>query len=317
LRRKSVEDIVSGCAVLAALLEVSAYPKPGNVHRTRDLPDTKFEHFLAGAVAIEPTMRRLAQKGQKIQTSGVGWSDVRLGRHILEAVTDMLSWQKGGNVNLGIILLQTPLAAAAGSVLGEDGRSETEALRGSLKKLILSTTPDDAVDVYEAIRLAVPRRVLGSVDELDVLDNSAINRIRTKELNLLDIFQICAMRDSICREWVTDFETTFKLGYPRLKSAVENLKDINIAVVDTFIYLLSENPDSLIIRKSGAERALEVSEKAKAVLSAGGGTTEQGRQLLQDLDDELSDEGGNLNPGTTADLTAASIFVLLLEGWRP
>lgn len=317
MRRKSVEDIVSGCAVLAALLEVSAYPKPGNVHRTRDLPDTKFEHFLAGAVAIEPTMRRLAQKGQKIQTSGVGWSDVRLGRHILEAVTDMLSWQKGGNVNLGIILLQTPLAAAAGSVLGEDGRSETEALRGSLKKLILSTTPDDAVDVYEAIRLAVPRRVLGSVDELDVLDNSAINRIRTKELNLLDIFQICAMRDSICREWVTDFETTFKLGYPRLKSAVENLKDINIAVVDTFIYLLSENPDSLIIRKSGAERALEVSEKAKAVLSAGGGTTEQGRQLLQDLDDELSDEGGNLNPGTTADLTAASIFVLLLEGWRP
>jgi triphosphoribosyl-dephospho-CoA synthetase len=38
---------------------------------------------------------------------------------------------------------------------------------------------------------------------------------------------------------------------------------------------------------------------------------------LKILDSELQRAGGGLNPGTTADLTASSIFVLLLEGWRP
>jgi len=317
LSRERVGDIVAGCAALAALLEVSAYPKPGNVHRTRDLPGTSFEHFLAGGVAIEPAMRRLALKGHDVQTGILNWSDVGIGHHVLEAVRDMLSWQKGGNVNLGIILLLAPLAAAAGSAIRGDEHAEVGVLRKSLKKTIRSTTPDDAVEVYEAIRLAVPGRVLGKVDELDVLDDSAIHRIKTEELSLLDVFRRSAQRDSVCREWVTGFETTFNVGYPYLKAAVASREDVNSAVVDTFLLLLSKQPDSLIIRKSGVERAQEVSEKSGAVLSEGGATTERGRMLLQDLDDELSSAGGGLNPGTTADLTAASIFVLLLEGWRP
>jgi len=77
------------------------------------------------------------------------------------------------------------------------------------------------------------------------------------------------------------------------------------------------NPDSLIQRKAGRESAEKVSEKARRILEAGGTCTEEGNKMLWILDEELKREIGLLNPGTTADLTAASLFVLLLDGWRP
>jgi len=82
MRREEIGDYVSRCASLAALMEVSAYPKPGNVHRTRDLPDTRFEHFLAGAVAIGPDMRELAMRGVDAVSGELGWDKVGVGRSV-------------------------------------------------------------------------------------------------------------------------------------------------------------------------------------------------------------------------------------------
>ena len=101
MRRDEIGDYVSRCASLAALMEVSAYPKPGNIHRTRDLPDTRFEHFLSGAVAIGPDMRELATRGIDAVSSELGWDQLSVGRSVLNAVVDSMDWQKGGNVNLG------------------------------------------------------------------------------------------------------------------------------------------------------------------------------------------------------------------------
>jgi len=284
LQRSKTGDLVARCATLAALLEVSAYPKPGNVHRVRDLPGTRYEHFLAGSVAMEPAMRRLALRGYDARRGSVAWSEIGIGTHILEAVKDTLNWQRGGNVNLGVVILFAPLAAACGAVLYADECVDVVKLRAELRRMTGSTTADDAVAVYEAIRLAVPRRVLGQVEELDVLDDSALEKIREEGLTLLDVFERCAHRDSICLEWVSDFKTTFTVGYPPLREAVMGSGDINSAIVDTFLLLLSKRPDSLIQRKSGPEKALEVSEKAGLILAEGGSVSERGRELLWALD---------------------------------
>jgi len=315
LESQEVGDIVARCAVLAGLLEVSAYPKPGNVHRLRDLPGTRFEHFLAGSVALGPAMRSLAEYGFAVRQGECGWEGMDFGGRILQAVEDMMAWQHGGNVNLGIVLLFSPLAAGAGYCIRE-GRVDGGELRSSLRNIIDSTTPSDAVSVYRAIRLAVSERVLGHVEELDVTDDSALEQIRREETTLLEVFHKCSDRDSICGEWVTGFEVTFTVGTPYLREALRD-RDPNAAIVDTFLYLLSEHPDSLIQRKRGLEKALEVSAKARRILMAGGYSHERGKEMVVALDDELHAASGGLNPGTTADLTAASIFVALLEGWRP
>lgn len=308
--------MVSRCATLAALLEVSAYPKPGNVHRTWDFPDTRYEHFLAGSVAMGTAMGKLAIRGFDAERGLIEWRNIGVGRHILEAVSDTLNWQSGGNVNLGVALLFAPMAAAGGAAVG-DRKVDVENHGEKLRKVIHSTTPDDAVSVYEAIRMAMTPRVLGEVEDLDVHDDSSLQRIMDQGLTLLDVFERCSERDSICEEWVSNFETTFEVGYPYLKRSLEEARDINSAILDTFLFILSRKPDSLIRRKSGLKKACEVSRKARIILDEGGSGSARGSELLHKLDDDLHRGEGALNPGTTADLTAASIFVALLEGWRP
>jgi triphosphoribosyl-dephospho-CoA synthase len=89
--------------------------------------------------------------------------------------------------------------------------------------------------------------------------------------------------------------------------------DFSNAVVQTFLTILARVPDTLIARKKGGEVARQVSERAGEVLKLGGVFTPQGREELADMDRLLRDEAHMLNPGTTADLTGAAIFLALLE----
>lgn len=316
MRRDGIGDYVSRCASLAALMEVSAYPKPGNVHRTRDLPETRFEHFLAGGVAIGPDIRKLALRGRDAVSGSLSWDQISVGKSVLNAVVDTLEWQRGGNVNLGVVLLFAPIAAAAGATLHESQSINAMDLRENLEKVVRTAVPDDTVDIYKAINIAMSPETLGDVRELDVTDEDSRERINDERISPLDVFEKCAERDSICREWVTAFQITFEVGHPKLKSSLDK-GTVNDAIVNTFMHILSQYPDSLITRKSSAAQAAEVSKQAKKILEAGGASTVKGKKLLWALDEELHAAKGDLNPGTTADLTAAALFVSLLEGWRP
>jgi triphosphoribosyl-dephospho-CoA synthetase len=50
------------------------------------------------------------------------------------------------------------------------------------------------------------------------------------------------------------------------------------------------------------------------VVAAGGVGSAEGRAGLAGLDAELRDARNTRNPGTTADLTCAALFVVILEG---
>src|SRR5262249_48330464 len=86
------------------------------------------------------------------------------------------------------------------------------------------------------------------------------------------------------------------------------------AVVETFLILLAETPDTHIARRSGAARAIDTSRCARAVLDAGGVRSAAGWEAINTLDRGLRDARNSANAGTTADLTAAAIFVVLLGG---
>jgi len=306
-------DYVGRCHALAGLLEASAYPKPGNVHRLRDGVETRYEHFLAGSVATTPALRDLASRAHYMSHEG-GWSSLGLGEAILQAVMDMLKWQRGGNVQLGVVLLHAPIAAAAGAAYQEDGVSSTR-IRESLTEVIAAATPRDTVNIYKAIDMAMTRRTLGEVSGLDVSEESSLEIIEEEGLTPSQVFGLCKDRDTICSEWINGFTVTFEEGHKYLSHCLEEGEPVNSATVETFLYLLSKHPDSLIIRKSSVEKAKEVSERAAQVLRYCG---EPGfMEEVRSLDKELWSGDGDLNPGTTADLTAASIFVQLLTGWRP
>ena len=280
MTRVAVTD-VSAAAQLACLLEASA-AKPGNVSPGRHFADARYEDFLASAAAIG---RPLANAGAR-----------SLGATVRSAIDATSGWTRS-NTNLGIVLLLTPIARAA--VLGPVD------LRQTLREVLSATTVDDARDVYAAIRQARPGG-LGTVDAQDVTGEPT--------MTLLDVMKLAAGRDGIAREYATAFELTFETSTPILAQARRDGLSWDEAVVETFLTLLADWPDTHIARRAGPETAAALSHEAKSVLALGGIRTAEGRQAIAAMDRKLRNAGNTANPGTTADLTAAAIFVLLLGG---
>ncbi|MEJ2244172.1 MAG: triphosphoribosyl-dephospho-CoA synthase [Candidatus Bathyarchaeota archaeon] len=286
-------DYISRCLELAILFEVSGYPKPGNIHRTADFSETIFEHYLASAVAIEPSFRKAAKQGTKFLEGEIEASELGVGFLIKDAVNRMLYSQKGGNTLLGAIIILTPIAAAAGMING---------------KISLQT--------YEAIALVNPGG-LNNSKELDVNDLKSKKKILDQGITLFDTFKIAAAYDSIAYEWVNNYSVTFDLGYPYLIKELEKTGNLNTATVHTFLKILSEVPDTFISRKVGQIKAEKISIKAKNVLKHGGLSTATGKQLLLEFDKTLRDPKNSLSPGTTADITEAVLAINNLMGYIP
>lgn len=278
-------DEVTAAAQLACLLEANA-PKPGNVTPTADFHDARYEDYVASAVAIGPA---LAAAGAQ-----------PLGVTIRAAVAATSRWVSS-NTNLGIVLLLAPLARAA-------FRPGPEPLRARLAVVLATTTVLDAREVYAAIRLASPGG-LGRVAEQDVTGEPTVT--------LREAMAIAAERDAIAREYVTDFAKTFEVGHPALERARAAGLNWSDATLETYLTLLAAAPDTHVARKLGADAAADVQGRARTVLERGGVRTPAGRVAIAALDGDLRDPRNTRNPGATADLTAAALFVALLEGgWR-
>ncbi len=271
----------------ACILEVCA-PKPGNVNRNHDFSNTSFEDFLLSSIAIGPAFEEAGHAG--------------VGRTILRAVEESRRSVRS-NTNLGIILLLAPLAKACLDDTGESP-GDCEKLRQKLSDVLSSLTVEDARLAYEAVRIA-DAGGLGRISRADVSEEPSVT--------LLEAMELAKDRDSIASEYVTKYEVTFGIGLPALKEALTQEATYPDAVVQAFLTILSRVPDTLIARKNGEELSRRVSQWAEDVLSCGGIHTLQGKEKLLELDNALRDDAHKLNPGTTADLTAAAIFLALLD----
>jgi len=289
---------VATAAQLACLLEASA-AKPGNVSPGRPFADLRYEDFLAGAAAIGAPMAAAGSQP--------------LGLTIRRAIDATARWTRS-NTNLGIVLLLAPLARAA-VFLKADTTSESVAsgfsrtLREETRRVLDASTVDDARNVYAAIRIAAPGG-LGTVDDQDVADEPTET--------LLNVMRRAAGRDGVAREYATAFDLTFTTGVPVLERARRDHLSWPDAIVETFLTILAASADTHIARRGGAAMAADVSRQARATMAAGGVRSAEGRDAIERMDRELRDARHIGNPGTTADLTAAAIFVALVGGrWRP
>lgn len=262
----------------ACLLEASC-PKPGNVSPGHAFADTGYEDFLLSAAAIGPAFARADTVGATVVAA------VSATRRRVTA-----------NTNLGIVLLLAPLAAAA--------RSPGGTLRERVARTLRDLTVADAEAAYEAIRLAGAGG-LGTAPAQDVSARPTVT--------LLEAMRLAAHRDSIAHEYASDYDRTFRVAAPALQGARAAGHGWPAAILESFLRLLGEVPDTLIARKEGLEAAQAVSVRARAVLAAGRpGSAERGTAVAA-FDAELRRRGHRLNPGATADLVAAALFVALAE----
>lgn len=275
----------AGNAELALLLEVAGTPKPGNVDRHRDLADLRFEHFLAGAVGARDGLERAADG------AAVGPA--------FERAVEGMATQEGGNTQFGSLLLLVPLVRAAREDLSQP----------AAEAVVRETTVGDAASFYRAfdhvdVGVNDPPEDMAALDVRRGAD--AIPALEERGLTLFDIMERSVPGDGVAREWVRGFDRSF--------AAAEGLAEADGPISDrtaaVFLSLLAERPDTLVATRHDEATAREVTDRAAKLVEDD--ALETDRDAVDAFATDLVDRG--VNPGTTADITAAGLYVALEHG---
>jgi triphosphoribosyl-dephospho-CoA synthase len=271
---------IGQCAQVACVWESTAR-KAGNVHRFAAFADLSYFDFILSAMAVAPVFEQAPNHSVGQTVLGA-----------MQATRAVVST----NTNLGIALLLTPLAKACSP------NRDRELLRANLVTVLNQLTVEDARLVYEAIRRAQPGG-LGTVPAQDVAGQPS--------QTLREVMALAVQRDRIARQYTCDFADVFELGMPALVEGWEQLASVEGAVIHCQLRWLAAFPDSLIARKRGTAEAEEATRWAQDVLGSGGLASPAGRREFAELDRWLRALGHSRNPGTTADLVTACLFVAL------
>ncbi|WP_250453854.1 triphosphoribosyl-dephospho-CoA synthase [Caballeronia sp. ATUFL_M2_KS44] len=216
-----------------------------------------------------------------------------VGARILDAVRRTFD-AVGCNTNLGIVLLAAPLCAAL-ERLPNDARIDAARWHRETQRVLASLDIDDARLAYRAIAIANPGG-LGDAPEQSVHEAPTVD--------LRAAMTLAADRDSIARQYANVFADVFNEAQ---RVSIEE----NTAILGIFLSFLGKWPDSHIVRKQGAAMAQSVTRDAAAHdarwRAAGRPAADP---ALDAWDAELKARG--INPGTSADLAVATLFVALM-----
>lgn len=255
--------------------------KPGNTSIHSDASTPGVQEFLDSAKASAPLLAS---------------PELTLGERVLQAV-QATRRAVDTNTNLGIILLTAPLIQAW---LGRSGRK----LEAALRETLYCTTVQDARDVYQAIRLAQPGG-LGHADSQDIYEEPTVTLLKAMELS--------SSRDRVAMQYSSNFHDIFHFGRLQYRSLMMRWGDECWATCGLYLAFLARFPDSLIGRKHGMLKAQEISDMITPFEKEFCRSDSPVRYKPQLLEIDGCLKRDRINPGTTADLTVASIFAEGLE----
>jgi triphosphoribosyl-dephospho-CoA synthase len=262
-------------------IELQAF-KPGNVSAYAEGHGMSVSDFqISAKVSSEPLCNPAYSLGEKIF-------------YAVKATRDAV----GCNTNLGIILLCAPLIQAATLV------NVNLTFRQALSLVLASTTVSDADWVFKAITLAAPGG-LGQSDKQDVHSPPSVT--------LAQAMLIASDKDLIAQQYASDYKDIFDFAVFRYNARLSQWRDRSWAAVFVYAELLSQYPDSHIERKHGSKYTEWVAVRMRQFLEEFDQATDP-KQLLQSLyclDTEFKSIG--INPGTTADMTVATILSVFIE----
>ena len=289
---------------MACLLEVTA-AKVGNVHPSAAFSDMHAGHFIVSSTLLRGVFEKAIVEGRPLP--GVG-------RLVLDGVKATRG-QVGCNTNLGTILLLAPIARAHSiahsSTVESVNAPSTASLRNAVGKVLATLTSEDCELVYEAIRVARP----GGLGEREVDDVSG-----TGPKDLLAAMQHLAGVDAVARQYTNACGDLFGFLLPWFAEELhhtQNAERISApleAICRLQLRWLAHEPDGLIVRKNGEGLAQDIQQRAAAAWNQvrGQDGPVMGADCVRELDQFLRGDGHRRNPGTTADLIAATLAIALL-----
>ena len=318
-----VQLYISQCAVLAHNFLYATDSKPGGASFRNEFEDTKTEHFLIGGSNLYSPIFGLSKRGILVAENHLWYEDAEIGFFIERALDRSLSWYKGsGNTILGTLIMFAPITLGAAHSFAHEGMKTNTKLNLDnvvyiSEQFLKNSTTEDCIYLTEALNKSVSENLLPSDREEDDF-NSFLEIHKHEKINLHEYTNFYKGRDLIFHELSHKYQITLKYGYTTFLRAFEENQNFRKSITQTYITLLSEKRDTHIAKRFGNEIASYVNKEAKEVVKAGGVFTDDGRTKIEELDTYLrTSQDTQINPGTTADITATTVFLALLQGYRP
>ena len=268
----------------ACMAELEAL-KPGNVHIFADGHGMTVQDFMLSAEAA---------------SAAIAQPDLSLGERILHSVQATQNAVKI-NTNLGIILLCAPLIQAA-------LQPSTLTFMQTLQSVLANTTIEDAENTFAAIRLANPAG-LGESAQHDVHQTATCTLLAAMQTAAnRDLANERLARDMIALQYTNNFAQIME-SVMRYQQALARWQRPAWAATAVHLHFMAHYCDSHIVRKYGETIAKLVQNEA----------LEHENEFLQaynpknylapllKFDEALKKRG--LNPGTSADLTVATLLM--------
>jgi triphosphoribosyl-dephospho-CoA synthase len=279
LIRNSI-DSPSDAVRWACLLEATA-PKPGNVYPGRSFRDLQYRDFVAAAEIVASAFSRTGHPISQRMRSAVELSVAQLRT----------------NANLGIVLLLGPLVAADETMTSDTtGQRNDQRWTAAIAEVLSGFNGADGRNIFQAINNASAGG-LGDVDAMDVRESHP-------RVDIVEAMTLAADRDLIARQYATGFMDLIERILPLVGESIRRRGDLLGGIVDAHLRMLANEPDSLIARKNGFEVASSVQKRAQNV-------DLDDPASISVFDESLRSGTSELNPGTTADLIAAALYMLL------
>ena len=254
--------------------------KPGNVHKYSEGHGMNLKDFLKSSLIISKCLTK---------------NNLDLGKKILISVNEIQNKIKK-NTNLGIILMLSPIA----TIVQEEGIISKEELLKKIKSLIKKQNIKNSIPIFKAISLTSPGG-LGFSKKYDV--NELPNT------NLYKAMEFAKKKDLIARQYCNGFEDIYKIGIPAYKNFYNKWGKVDWALTGVYLTFLKKFNDSHIVRNKGNKIATSIKKEAKKYyffLKNNKSLTKIKKKLLV-FDKKLKSNG--INPGTTADLTVATLLL--------
>ncbi len=283
--------------LLGSLLEATV-PKPGNVNRYRDFGDLTLYHFLFGNSAVLDVYYEAVKRGELLRKGILQPSEAGIGELIRRAVENSRKAQDA-NPNFGVVVLSVPL------IMGLSIARNMLDAREKTWLLLEESTVRDTMELYRAIRTTNPKGIPSGV-KYDVYSDESFKELFRDAVNLSKLASISCERELVFCEWTNRYELSYQT-FGRLYELIKELP-LEEAVRRTFIELLANNLDTLILRKAGKGEAELVREKAREVL--------EGKLSLEEFEEFMGEKGDLRNPGSLADIMAVALSLLALRGLR-
>ena len=255
--------------------------KPGNVGRHGAGHGMDCADFIKSAQVVTPILcnQRLG-----------------LGKRILSSVEATLG-AVHCNTNLGMVLLIAPIIRVFEQLVSPGDFQDL------IKPTLMSLEQQEAQDIFAAIRLANPGG-LGKVDKYDV--NSPL------DIDIYSAMDAAKEWDLIALQYANGYREIVNLGIKCLQNYHNRWNSVEWSVVACYLMYMASFPDSHIRRKHGIEIAEQVRKKTVPVWERFADYDNPGaaRGVLTMFDKELKES--EINPGTCADLTVASLLLYRL-----